>query len=90
MMQVFYALAVLGNLLPTGFMVYRLWTSHHKSARSGVKTPSILYPVVRILVESASLQLIVEAVLLGTFDSGRTEQFIVLPLVVPIVVSAYS
>ncbi|KAK1232614.1 hypothetical protein PQX77_004234 [Marasmius sp. AFHP31] len=88
MMQMFYALAVLGNLLPTGLMVYRLWTTHHKSANSGVKTPSILYPVVRILVESASLQLLVEVVILGTFDSGRTEQFIIVPLIVPIVVRA--
>ncbi|KAJ8074020.1 hypothetical protein PM082_012310 [Marasmius tenuissimus] len=90
MMQMFYALAVLGNLLPTGLMVYRLWTAHHKSANSGIKTPSILYPVVRILVESASLQLLVEVVILGTFDSGRTEQFIVVPLIVPIVGITFS
>ncbi|KAK1218810.1 hypothetical protein PQX77_018487 [Marasmius sp. AFHP31] len=90
MMQIFYAAAVLGNLLPTGLMVYRLWKSHHKSTQSGIKTPSILYPILRILVESASLQLIVEAILLCLFDTGRQEQFIVLPLIVPVVGITFS
>ncbi|KAJ8077255.1 hypothetical protein PM082_001684 [Marasmius tenuissimus] len=90
MMQIFYAAAVLGNLLPTGLMVYRLWKSHHKSTQSGIKTPSILYPILRILVESASLQLIVEAILLCLFDTGRQEQFIILPLIVPVVGITFS
>ncbi|KAL0574645.1 hypothetical protein V5O48_007314 [Marasmius crinis-equi] len=90
MMQTFYVLAVLGNMIPTGLMVFRLWSTHRKSSNSAITTPSILYPVLRILIESASLQLIVEVILLGLFDSGRQEQFIVLPLIVPVVGITFS
>ncbi|KAL0575176.1 hypothetical protein V5O48_006798 [Marasmius crinis-equi] len=90
MMQTFYALAVIGNMIPTGLMVYRLWSTHRKFSNSAIATPSILYPVLRILVESASLQLIVEVILLGLFDSGRQEQFIVLPLIVPVIGITFS
>ncbi|KAL0574643.1 hypothetical protein V5O48_007312 [Marasmius crinis-equi] len=84
-MKTFYALTVVGNIIPTGLMVYNLWMTHHKSSNSGAATPKILFPILKILVESASLQLIVEMVLLVLFASGRQEQFMIFGLVTPIV-----
>ncbi|KAJ8076700.1 hypothetical protein PM082_001123 [Marasmius tenuissimus] len=84
-MKTFYALTVIANIIPTGLMAYRLWRTHYQSASSAITTPAILFPVLRILVESASLQLIAETVLLGFFSAGRQEQFMIFGLITPIV-----
>ena len=86
-MKTFYALTVVANVIPTGLMAYRLWRMHYQSASSAITTPAILFPVLRILVESASLQLIVESVVLGFFCANRQEQYMIFGLITPIVVS---
>lgn len=46
-----------------------------------------LLPVLRILVESASLQFVVETILLGLYAADNNAQYILLEIVTPLVVS---
>ncbi|EEB94140.1 hypothetical protein MPER_07095 [Moniliophthora perniciosa FA553] len=62
----FYSLTVVLNITSTSLLAARIWTTHRRSCPYSV-THSILMPFMRILVESAALQLLAEAVLLGLF-----------------------
>ncbi|KAL0568397.1 hypothetical protein V5O48_013583 [Marasmius crinis-equi] len=81
---VFYTLTVVLNVLNTSLLVYPLWTTH-RSSMSLIKTPSLVPSVIRILVESAMLQLLCEIVLLALFLAEQEAQYVLYGLVVPIV-----
>lgn len=66
-------------------MAFRIWRTSTKSAK--YKTENALLPIVRILIESAALQLIVEILLLALYSRSVNAQYILLELVTPTVVS---
>ncbi|ESK89620.1 hypothetical protein Moror_8645 [Moniliophthora roreri MCA 2997] len=80
----FYSLTVVLNITSTTLLAARLWTTHRRSCPYSV-TNSILMPFMRILVESAALQLLAEAVLLGLFLVQSDAQYVFFTLVVPVV-----
>ncbi|KAF8830880.1 hypothetical protein HHX47_DHR1000273 [Lentinula edodes] len=93
--KIFYTLAVVLNIITTSLMGYRIWSTHRTSARfashrnhnnsSGGNNNSRLLPILRILVESAALQLIVEIVLLALYCEDINAQYILLESVASIV-----
>ncbi|KAJ7580416.1 hypothetical protein C8J56DRAFT_867223 [Mycena floridula] len=78
--RTFYSIAVVQNIITTGLMAYRIWATTKKSV-----TGKNLFPVLRILVESAALQLFVEIILLELYSRQINAQYILLELVTPIV-----
>ncbi|KAK7062758.1 hypothetical protein VNI00_000247 [Paramarasmius palmivorus] len=78
----FYFFTVATNIVTSGLMTYRLWSTHRNSH---VPTKSVLIPIMWILVESAMLQLIVEVILLGLFLANSNAQYVFFGLVVPII-----
>ncbi|KAG6909247.1 hypothetical protein DXG01_001429 [Tephrocybe rancida] len=82
--KTFYSVAVILNVMTTGLMAFRIWTTHKKTAAYSVGSAKLL-PVLQILVESAALQLVVEIVLLALYCSNINAQYIVLESVASIV-----
>ncbi len=74
--------------MTTALMAFRIWRTSAKSAQ--YKTENALLPVVRILIESAALQLVVEIVLLVLYARDVNAQYILLELVTPTVVGPAS
>ena len=83
--KAFYALAVIQNIMTTGLMAYRIYLSHRHTAAYKA-TNSNLIKLMRILLESAALQLLAEVILLGLYSSNNSAQFILLEAMTPIVV----
>ncbi|KAG5220570.1 vacuolar triacylglycerol lipase [Salix suchowensis] len=81
--QAFYSIAVVQNVITTGLMAFRIWRTSMKSAK--YKTENALLPIVRILIESAALQLLVEILLLALYSRSVNAQYILLELVTPTV-----
>ncbi|KAJ7293927.1 hypothetical protein C8J57DRAFT_1553552 [Mycena rebaudengoi] len=81
---IFYATAVAQNIITTGLMATRLWKVETESARYRQGGGSLL-PVLKIMVESASLYLFVEAILLSLYAANLNSQYILLEIVTPIV-----
>ncbi|KAJ8507009.1 hypothetical protein ONZ45_g10574 [Pleurotus djamor] len=79
----FYSIAVVQNVITTGLMAYRIWSTSSKSAK--YKTENLLLPVLRILVESAAMQLIIEILLLALYSQDINAQYILLEMVTPVV-----
>ncbi|KAL4255970.1 hypothetical protein AB1N83_011465 [Pleurotus pulmonarius] len=82
-LEAFYSIAVVQNVMTTALMAFRIWRTSAKSAQ--YKTENALLPVVRILIESAALQLVVEIVLLVLYARDVNAQYILLELVTPTV-----
>ncbi|KAF9257688.1 hypothetical protein L218DRAFT_878852 [Marasmius fiardii PR-910] len=92
----FYILTVAMNIMSTSLLVYPIWSTHRKIPRPNsrlasqiqhaTQSHSVLPRVMRIVIESAMLQLVVEGILLVTFITRSEAQYILLGLVVPIVV----
>ncbi|KAJ3851455.1 hypothetical protein EV368DRAFT_43108 [Lentinula lateritia] len=84
--KIFYTLAVVLNIITTSLMGYRIWSTHRQSSRFATgHNNSRLLPILRILVESAALQLIIEIVLLALYCSDINAQYILLESVASIV-----
>jgi len=82
--KIFYSLAVALNIITTSLMSYRILRSHRNTvAYTGGR--GRLMPVLRVLIESAALQLIVEVILLALYSNGINAQYILLESVTPIV-----
>jgi len=82
----FYAVAVVQSAMTTGLMGYRIWKTDRRSASFRANgNKSNLMPVLRILVESAALQLIVETLLLSLYAADYNPQYILLEIVTPLV-----
>lgn len=84
--KAFYSLAVTQNVMTTGLMAYRLYSSHRQTAAYKVGKSNVVR-VMRILIESAALQLVAEFVLLILYTTNSPAQFILLEAITPIVVS---
>ncbi|TCD71375.1 hypothetical protein EIP91_011146 [Steccherinum ochraceum] len=82
----FYSVAVVQSTMTTGLMAYKIWKTDRRSAsyRANAHESSLL-PVLRILVESASLQLFVEIILLALYEANYNAQYILLEIVTPLV-----
>jgi hypothetical protein len=70
-------------------MAFRIWKTDRRSKQWRTSEGNLL-PVVRILVESAALQLLVEFVLLIMYSINLDAQYILLELVTPLVVCPLS
>ncbi|KAF5379631.1 hypothetical protein D9757_009201 [Collybiopsis confluens] len=83
--KIFYSLAVVLNIITTSLMSYKIWTTHRQSSRYNARGGARLLYILRILVESAALQLIVEIVLLALYCSDINAQYILLESVASVV-----
>lgn len=84
----FYAVAVVQSTLTTGCMAYKIWKTDRASAAFRAQESSLL-PIVRILVESAALQLFVEILLVSLYAADYNAQYILLEIVTPLVVCLF-
>ncbi|KAG7093119.1 hypothetical protein E1B28_009404 [Marasmius oreades] len=86
---IFSFLIVVLNVICTSLIVYPLFSFHRATSilRKLPKRSSILPPVIRILIESAMLQLVVELLFLVLWLLHHAAQYIVFSLTVPFVVS---
>ncbi|KAJ8516959.1 hypothetical protein ONZ45_g5779 [Pleurotus djamor] len=82
----FYAIAVTQNIITTGLMAYRLWKTSHEASQYRASENRLL-PILRIIVESAALQLLIEVLLLVIYTQGLDAQYILLEMVSPVVVT---
>jgi len=82
--KTFYAVAVVQSTLTTGLMAYRIWSTDRRTAHYRTAA-STLMPVLKILVESASLLFVVEVLLLSLYLANYNAQYILLEIVTPIV-----
>ncbi|KAF4577367.1 hypothetical protein EYR40_009274 [Pleurotus pulmonarius] len=82
--KVFYAFPVAQNILTTGLMAFRIWRTSSESAKC-YQRENTLRPIVRVLVESAALQLVVEALTLGLYAGGLHAVLLPQGLVTPVV-----
>ncbi|EKM51486.1 uncharacterized protein PHACADRAFT_261647 [Phanerochaete carnosa HHB-10118-sp] len=80
----FYAISFVQSVLTTGLMAYRIWSTERFSAKYRLDNRSLL-PYLRILIESAALQLIAELIVLALYASGRNAQYILLEALTPVV-----
>ncbi|KAG6907865.1 hypothetical protein DXG01_007079 [Tephrocybe rancida] len=80
----FYSVAAALNIITTGLMAYRIWSTLQRSA-DYIQGRSRLVPVFYMFIESAALQLLVEIVLLALYCSNVNVQYILGEAVVPIV-----
>ncbi|KAH9481058.1 hypothetical protein JR316_0005577 [Psilocybe cubensis] len=87
--KTFYSIAVVLNVMTTGLMSYRIWIAHKNSA-SYIVGKGRLISIIRILIESAALQLIVEVVLLALYTANLNAQYILLECVTPTVAITFN
>ncbi|KAF9487682.1 hypothetical protein BDN71DRAFT_1478503 [Pleurotus eryngii] len=87
-LEAFYSIAVVQNVITTTLMAFRIWRTSAQSVQ--YRTENALLPVVRILIESAPLQLVVEGVLLALYSKDANAQYVLMELVTPTVVSPDS
>uniref|UniRef100_A0A8H8CGP2 Uncharacterized protein n=1 Tax=Psilocybe cubensis TaxID=181762 RepID=A0A8H8CGP2_PSICU len=87
--KTFYSIAVVLNIMTTGLMSWRIYITHRRSANYHVGQGRLL-SILRILVESAALQLIVEIVLLALYCNNINAQYILLESVTPIVAITFN
>lgn len=81
----FYAVSFIQSFLTTGLMAFRIWQTDNRSKKYRADKSNLI-PVVRILIESAALQLLVEFLLLILYAINLNAQFILLETVTPLVV----
>ncbi|KAF4580788.1 hypothetical protein AB1N83_008955 [Pleurotus pulmonarius] len=81
----FYSLAVAQNIITTALLAFCPWRAAMRSAKYKTEKKNFLLPIVRILIESAALQLFVEILLLALYSQKVDAQDILLELVTPAV-----
>ena len=86
---IFYAVSFVQSGITTGLMAYRIWDAERRSASLRADSARSLMPILRILVESAALQFIVEAILLALYAADYNAQYLLLEPVTPIVVRVF-
>ncbi|KAG6808434.1 hypothetical protein H0H92_004129 [Tricholoma furcatifolium] len=87
--KTFYSTAVVLNVTTTGLLSWRIYMTHRSSSVFNAVKKGYLLSVLQILLESAALQFIVEAVLLILYCSIMSAQYMVLESVVSIVGITY-
>ncbi|KAK7464490.1 hypothetical protein VKT23_006660 [Stygiomarasmius scandens] len=80
----FFSVVVALNIITTGLMGYRLWSTHQKSSRYNTEKSKII-SVLRIFLESAALQLVTQIILLILYSMHNNAQNLLLQSSVPIV-----
>ncbi|KAI0700190.1 hypothetical protein BC835DRAFT_1412211 [Cytidiella melzeri] len=83
--RTFYAISVVQSGLTTGLMAYRIWQTDKRSATYRTNRESNLMPILRILIESASIQFIAEVILLSLYSANYNAQYMLLELITPLV-----
>lgn len=81
----FYAISVVQSGLTTGLMAFRIWQTDRRSIQFRTNREGNLMPILRILIESASIQFITEVILLSLYCAGYNAQYLLLELVTPLV-----
>ena len=81
----FYATSFIQSFLTTFLMAYRIGMADRKTAKYRMSSGSLM-PVLRILVESAALQLVIELIVLILYACNHNTQYILLETITPIVV----
>lgn len=89
LITVFYALSFVQSLLTTGLMAYRIWSSERFSTKYHSRRKWLL-PYLRILVESAALQLIAEFIVLVLYAAKVNAQYIFLETLTPLVAITFN
>ena len=82
----FYAISVVQSGLTTGLMAFRIWQTDKRSASYRTNREGNLMPILRILIESASIQFMAEIILLSLYCANYNAQYLLLELVTPLVV----
>ncbi|TCD64984.1 hypothetical protein EIP91_003350 [Steccherinum ochraceum] len=82
--KTFYSIAVVQSTLTTGLMAYRIWATDRRTAHYRTAASTLL-PVLKILLESASLLLVTEILLLSLYLANYNAQYILLEIVTPLV-----
>jgi len=81
----FYAISVVQSGLTTGLMAFRIWQTDKKSVKYRTNQEGNLMPILRILIESASIQFMAEVILLSLYCANYNAQYLLLELVTPLV-----
>jgi len=81
----FYSVSVVQSGLTTGLMAFRIWQTNKRSASYRTNNSGNLMPILRILIESASIQFIAEVILLSLYSANYNAQYLLLELVTPLV-----
>jgi uncharacterized membrane protein len=81
----FYAITVVQSGLTTSLMAYRIWQTDRRSAAYRTNREGNLMPILRILIESASIQFIIEVILLSLYSANYNAQYLLLEMVTPLV-----
>ncbi|GJE87833.1 hypothetical protein PsYK624_039160 [Phanerochaete sordida] len=84
LITVFYAMSFVQSLLTTGLMAYRIWSTDRFSTKYNTSR-RWLWPYLRILIESAALQLVAELIVLALYASQVNAQYIFLESLTPLV-----
>ncbi|KAF9493005.1 hypothetical protein BDN71DRAFT_1450831 [Pleurotus eryngii] len=82
--KTFYSIAVVQTVITTGLMGFRIWRTSSVSAKY-YKIENTLLPIIRVLIESAALQLIVEILTLALYAGDLNAALLPQGLVTPIV-----
>ncbi|KAJ8496890.1 hypothetical protein ONZ45_g12283 [Pleurotus djamor] len=91
LIQAVLSIAVVLNVITTGLMAYRIWKTSEKTAKYKLESKLLpRVPILRIIVESAAVQLILEVFLLALFSAGVNEQYLVLEMVTPVVAITFN
>ncbi|KAI0341499.1 hypothetical protein BDW22DRAFT_1359087 [Trametopsis cervina] len=83
--RTFYAISVVQSGLTTGLMAYRIWQTDKRSASYRTNSSGNLMPILRILIESASIQFVAEVILLSLYSANYNAQYMLLELITPLV-----
>ncbi|KAJ3551279.1 hypothetical protein NM688_g4795 [Phlebia brevispora] len=81
----FYSISVVQSGMTTSLMAFRIWQTDRRSAAYRTNKEGNLMPIFRILVESASIQFVVEVILLSLYCANFTAQYLLLEMVTPLV-----
>ncbi|KAK1220235.1 hypothetical protein PQX77_017021 [Marasmius sp. AFHP31] len=81
---------VVVNTITTSLMAFRIWTTQITSSKYLTMTPSKLGPVLRILLESAMIQLIAEAFLLAFFLGKVPAMNVTLDAITPVIAITFN
>ncbi|KAJ8462333.1 hypothetical protein ONZ45_g17973 [Pleurotus djamor] len=88
LIQVILTAAVIMNVITTGLIAYRIWKTSVETLKYQLE--SKVLGILRIIVESAAVQLLFEILLLVLFSVRVNEAYIVLEMVTPVVAIAFS
>ncbi|RDB24597.1 hypothetical protein Hypma_008231 [Hypsizygus marmoreus] len=81
LIEAFSTITVILNIMTTALISYRIWTTHRLSS-AYISGNGRLLPILRIFVESAALQLIIETIFLSLYLAHMNAQYILLELMV--------